>query len=304
MDYKKLLDEHKYEEIISLTNNKEDVNSIIYRITALASLSRYKDALKELKTHNELLYKNNPLVTMKLHLELLLTLNMYVEAISIFKEYSERPYISQQVEEFLKEVPNLIIKSQKQNEAKDLFLDEDKVNELFINSKDEGMLTNAIYHLKKLDINPYLSSLSKLLKRDDISDDVKTLALLILVIKKVNKDLVLTKNKKEYRINPNKLVAPFAEKQYKEIMQSIIKLSKDPTIESVATNLFNQYVLNCFPGLIYNDSTHKMSVAFIALAKRYLKEENSVKETIKENNENENDIISLMDLYQSKIDRQ
>ncbi|MCQ2795144.1 MAG: hypothetical protein MJ214_02925 [Bacilli bacterium] len=302
MDLKKLLNEHKYSEILSLTNNKEDADSISYRISAYIGLSNYKEALKEIKIHNDLLYKKNPLATMNLHLELLLELKMYAEAISMHHEYSERPYISQQVEEFLREVPNKIIKSQKRNEAQDLFLDEEKVNELFIKSKDEALLTNAIYHLKKLELSPYLNSLANLLKRVDVSDDIKTLALLIMVMKKVNKDIVIIKNKKEFKINPVKLEAPYAMKQYKEIMELIVKLSKDPTIESVASNLFNQYVLISFPGLIFNDTSKKMSVAFIALAKRYLKEENAVNEVIKDHNESVSEINALMNLYQNKIE--
>lgn len=303
MDLKHLLNEHKYHDILALTNNHEDAESISYRISALVGLSNYKEALKEIKTHNDLLYKKNPLATMNLHLELLLELKMYPEAINMHHDYSERPYISQQVEEFLREVPNKIIKAQKSTEAQDLFLDEVKVNELFVKSKDEALLTNAIYHLKKLEITPYIDSLSKLLVRSDVSDDIKTLALLILVMKKVNKDLVIKKNKKEFKVNPIKLIAPFAEKQYKEIMELIIKLSKDPTIESVATNLFNQYVLLSFPGLIFNDTTHKMAVAFIALAKRYLKEEGAVNDVITSNKEDINEVTRLMNLYQDKIEK-
>ena len=302
MDLKKLLNEHKYSEILSLTNNKEDADAISYRVSALIGLSNYKEALKEIKIHNDLLYKKNPLATMNLHLELLLELKMYTEAISMHHEYSERPYISQQVEEFLKEVPNKIIKAQKSSEAKDLFLDEEKVNELFLKSKDEALLTNAIYHLKKLELTPFLSSLNTLLKRSDVTDDIKTLALLILVMKKINKEVVIKKHKKEIKVNPSKLTAPYATKEYKEVMELIIKLSKDPTIESVATNLFNQYVLISFPDLIFNEKPHKMAVAFIALAKRYLKEENAVNQVIEDNKEKISEITSLMNQYQNKIE--
>ena len=156
--------------------------------------------------------------------------------------------------------------------------------------------------LKKLEITPYVASLITLFKRSDVSDDIKTLALLIMVMKKVNKDVVIKKKNKEFKVNPIKLEAPYASKEYKAIMELIIKLSKDPTIESVATNLFNQYVLISFPGLIFNDVNKKMAVAFIALAKRYLKEEKSVNEVITSNNEDVSEITSLMNLYQSKIE--
>ena len=85
-------------------------------------------------------------------------------------------------------------------------------------------------------------------------------------------------------------------------MELIIKLSKDPTIESVATNLFNQYVLISFPDSIFNETSHKMAVAFIALAKRYLKEESAVKQVIEDNQEKANEITALMNLFQSKIE--
>lgn len=303
MDLSKLLKEHKYQEILLATKDQLDADALSYRINAYIGLNEYKNALNEIKKHNDILYKKNPLGTMKLHLELLLELKMYVEAINAHHDYSERPYISQQVEEFLREVPNKIIKSQKSNEAQDLFLDEAKVNELFLKSKDPALLTNAIYHLKKLDITPYLSSLLTLLKRDDLGDDIKTLALLILVLKKVDHNLVIKKNKQEYKVNPIKLNAPSSDKQYQEIMKNIVTLSKDPTIEGVATNLFNQYVLNCYPGVIYNDTSKKMSVAFIALAKRYLKEENAVNQVISDNHEDLKEINQLIELYQNKIER-
>lgn len=302
MDYESLLKEHQYSTILDLTKDKIDANSLSYRINAFIALSNYKEALKIIKKYNDILYKHNPLATMRLHFELLFELKMFIDAINAHHDYSERPYISQQVEEYLREVPNQIIRAQKNNEAQELFLDENKVNEIFTKSKDAALLTNSIYHLKKLEVTPYLSSLLTLLKRKDIADDIKTLALLILIMKRVDFDAVIFKHNKEIKINPAKMNAPYAELEYKAIMNEIIKISKDPTIENVATNLFNQYVLNVFPDPLYDAHTKTMAVAFVALAKRYLKEEAAVNEVISTNNQDIKEVNKLLTKYQKEIE--
>jgi len=303
MNLKELFDNGKYSDIIELTNKSSDAESVSYRINALIAIENYKAALHEIEIHKETLYKKNPLTCMNLHIELLLHLKMYVEAINVNKEYSERPYISQQVEEFLREVPNKIIASQKRNEINNLYKDENEVKKLFMDSKDEMLLSSAIYNLKKLDIIPYLSSLLVLLKRKDVSDDIKTLALIILVSKKVDMEVEINKNNNFVKVNPSKLSAPFNDRQYKEINNLISKVSRDPTIENVAKNLFNQFILNSYPNVIYNDESNAMAIAFIALAKRYLKADNEVNEVILANGFSVNKIETLMNILQDKIER-
>lgn len=303
MDYETLFNKKQYSEILDLTKNKIDEVSLSYRLNALIALSNYQEALKLIKAYNDVLYKKDPLVLMRLHIELLLELKMFTEAINVHHEYYERPYISQQVEEYLKEVPNLIVKAQKNDAANELFKDEEHVKEIFTKSNDAALLTNAIYHLKKLDVTPYLSSLFNLLTRKEVNDDIKTLALLILIMKHVDYDVVINKNKKDIKINPSKVSAPYAQLEYKAIMNEIVKMSKDPTLESVATNLFNQYVLNVFPNELYNAHTHTMAVAFLALGKKYLRDDKTIEEIVKNNHEDLDNINKLMNFYQGKIER-
>jgi len=303
MNLKELFENGKYSEIIELTNKVSDAESISYRINALIAIENYKAALHEIEIHKEALYKKNPLTCMNLHIELLLHLKMYVEAINAHKEYSERPYISQQVEEFLRDIPNKIIAAQKRSEINNLYQNEEEVKKLFMNSKDEMMLSSAIYNLKKLDIIPYLTSLLVLLKRVDVSDDIKTLTLIMLVTKKVDMEVEINKNNNLYKVNPSKLSAPFNDRQYKEINNLISKISRDPTIENVAKNLFNQFILNSYPNVIYNDESNAMAVAFIALAKRYLKADNEVNEVILSNGFSINKIEELMNIFQNKIEK-
>jgi len=302
-DLNKLFLDKKYKEIIDLTKDSKDYSSLAFRINAFINLNDIKSAINVIKTNNDIIYNNDPIKCMNLHFELLIEDKNYLDAYKALEFYKEKPYISQKVEEFLKEVPNRISYKEQRNAIDEMINDEDKVNNVLKKESEPAVLLNVIYSLKQYDINPYLDSLIFLLTRDNVTDECKAMDAFLLIYKKINKELKINIHQKEYKFNPSKTISPFADKRFASIKDRIgLLTSKEPSLGGVAITLLNQYALNSFLNNTFDSDTDLMAIAFVSIAKRYLKEkEDSIKEFILKNNADIDTINALTERYNKII---
>lgn len=268
-----LFNKKQYELIISLSENTSDINALLYRINAFIALNKYQGALAVFNNpaYQEIIYKNNPLKCMELHFALLLHEGKYSEAFDALKRYENYPYVSQEVEEYLHSVAKKITKAQENEIKKTCQYEEEEIIHAILEESDASKIINYLYYLKKIEIAPYLEAIKHLLKRVEVRDDVKTFALLLLIAKNVNQNVTLVKKKQTYELNPSQLEPPYIGKKYQKVINNVIKLAKDPSLENVAINLFNQYLMNIYPLNPYQEKSDKVALAFYILAHKYLK---------------------------------
>ncbi|MCQ2792343.1 MAG: hypothetical protein MJ208_02340 [Bacilli bacterium] len=300
-----LFEKKQYQLIINVTEGSVDVVAVSYRLNALIALNRFKEAINLVTIHNDLLYQKDPLKCMQLHFELLLHEKKYDEALLVLKKYEDKPYVSQKVEEFLRAIPHKIADYQKMDETRAPFISEEEANKIFLKEKDNQKIIATIYYLKPLEIAPYLSSLKKLLIRDDVSDDTKTLALLLLISKKVDGNYSIQKKQKTYQINPSHATPPFANKKYRQLINNIHQYGKDPSVEEVAINLLNQYILLIYPCEVdERDKLEHIALAFVVMAKEYLKINENFANFIKNHTDNIDAVKTLLSIYHLSLDKQ
>ena len=299
-----LFEKKQYQLIINATEGSVDVVAVSYRLNALIALNRFKEAINLVTIHNDLLYQKDPLKCMELHFGLLMHEKKYEEIDANLKKYEEMPYVSQKVEEFLRAIPKQAASYRRKDENPTIMLNEEEANKIFLTSKSSNKIISTIYRLKPLDLTPYLTSLTKLLMRKDVSDDAKTLALILLISKKINGNYSIQKNNTVYHVNPAQIVPPFTSENYLKTVKAIYQYAKDPSIQEIALSLLNQYIVVCYPNEI--DHEHKVehiALAFVALAKEYLKTGENLDEFIKQHTSDTNIINTLLATYRSALDK-
>lgn len=300
---KTLFEKKNYKLIIDLTSTSDDVTSIIYRLNAFIALGNYSEALNLIETRKDIIYQKDPIKCMDMHIDLLLHENKIIDAVDAINEYKNMPYVSQVVEEHLKELPNRLNNPNKNNENPSE-LNEEELKNLFLKSNDNEQIIADVYRLKKYDITPYISTLKTMLLRGDLSNEAKTMALLLLVAKKVNMDLAINKLNSVYSVNPSKVTPPFTDKNYQDSISLIYSLSKDTSLQDIAINLFNSYIMIIYPLNPFDGySSKEIAVAFIVLAKQYLKLDDDIESFIENNIEDINKEETLIELLKLRLDK-
>ena len=111
---KSLMDKRQYDLVIKLTEDSQDMNYLFYRISALLATGRGEEALSVIKKNREILQGDLSLL-MKVHIEILCLLNNFDEAYEEIKYYENLPYVSQEVEEMIRDLPKLVREEEKKS---------------------------------------------------------------------------------------------------------------------------------------------------------------------------------------------
>ena len=87
---------NKYQQIINKLKDTKNNDELFILLNAYINEKLYEDAIKLIENNSQLV-KEKPLHIIKLHIELLLSLELFDEASIAYKKYLELPYISQEV---------------------------------------------------------------------------------------------------------------------------------------------------------------------------------------------------------------
>ena len=79
-NYKTLLEKGEYELVEQLTRLSKKPKELLYRLSALLSLSRYEEAVDILVSDRDILWKENPVLTLKVNFEVRFALKEFDEA--------------------------------------------------------------------------------------------------------------------------------------------------------------------------------------------------------------------------------
>ena len=261
----KLLIDNKFDEVLDLTKDKTDVESIYFRLIALIAKSNIKEASYLIETNRDALFEYKPASLIKMDIELSLAELEFADARNKLDVYETYPYVSQEVEECLREYKSKIEKEEREI----LSSYKKKINE----SSDGGVPSldspnETIYF--------YLSSISKeknienkdkdfclsiISSNKDIS--LRKLALMILALFKVNVDIEFD----GIKTNPAYLTLPNMDEKYK-IVKEKLALLPDISLSSISTSILNSYSCYLFPNYINN--YEKTYLQVVSLGKKYL----------------------------------
>lgn len=259
-----LLEKGNYELVLKITKNSDDIKYLFYRLAAFVALEKYEDALALINNKKSIMEQDLPLL-IKTHIDILCALERFDEAYDVAKDYAELPYHSQEVEEILKELPHRIRNEEKKVLGKKK-LSEEEMRKILLNEQNDERLLGI---LQKIDrIETYLPELENLLVTYPHLS-IRVFILLTLVKAKIN-GLIKFKNSRGeiQEVRPQVLHEPFSSAIDREISSRINKYD-DPTVASVARQIFSSYVLFIYPGDVATN-INTFYQALILLSKKYL----------------------------------
>ncbi len=193
----------------------------------------------------DILWKASPVKCLKANFELRFILNEYDEAYNDATYFESLPYVSQEVEEYLRSLDESIRFSERQSSLKTNYSD-DEIEEILLGDGDDyekiSILSSfndakTIYHSQKI---------VKMIALVN-SNIVKTYGLLLLVKARYPKEISFSKNGKDYRIVPMNETLPYERKEAKYLLYIIQKEMKDPSLYNIAKNILNNYMFEDFP---------------------------------------------------------
>lgn len=268
-----LYKQKQYELVIKLVGNSTDPSERSLALSSMMILGKLDEALDDIEKYQQIYEKSNPFALMQSHLEILLRKGLYDEARIALKHYNELPYISQEVEEFLRDTPKRILDEEKGGNKR-FHLNLDEVFDVLEKEQNESIIASTIFNLKEYNINSYIDSLKIFLKRGDVHPNFRTYALILLIDQKYDGEVPFLLNGKIEHYVPTKLTPPFMSHDYQEVTKAITQnVSGDTTVLETALHLFNCYIIDTYPENIYIDGIEKIATAMIVVAKRYLKQD-------------------------------
>lgn len=269
-----LFNKKEYDLILDLTKDSVDPKELLMRISCLVIKGEVDKALDEIEKNQSLIESKYQLRLMKLHFELLLSKKLFDEARLALKHYENLPYVSQEVEEFMREMKDRIEDEERPKTHPKFELDE--VLDILEKETDQGKISQVLFSLKNYNVNIYIDSLKIFMKREDVNPNFRTYALILLIDEKVNEEVELLSRKGIVKVNPTKINPPFMSKEFNEVCKLITeKANHDISMTETALHLFNCYIIDTYPEQIYNIDLDKLASAFIKIAESYLGKENS-----------------------------
>ena len=240
---KSLMDRKEYELVVQLTKDTQDVTYLFYRISALLALGRGEEALKTIKDNRKIL-ETDLLLLMKVHIEILCLLGKFDEAHEEVEYYKNLPYVSQQVEELLKDLPKLVREEEKKAFASKELSNLDLKKRL--KSQDQNIVLPAIDMVRDRDINFFLEDIEDIMVNFP-KQVIRSFALLLLVQKKIDKELDFKHVEKVIKVNPSLLEPPFIGDEFNSFVRTMQNEIRNPSINQDAVQILSSYIIYMYP---------------------------------------------------------
>ena len=222
--------------------NANDIFALISQDLARGDLEASRKRFFENRTA---LYEANPLLTMKTNFELRFIAEEFEEAYTDNEFFQALPYVNQEVEEFLRELPKKIRANELasfQRKPRDI---EDNLKLLVPETKSEELLL-VVTSLSESDIKPYVKALEDLLFAENVHDDVKSFTLMLLSAKGVDEEITLRKRGECFKVNPARIGQPFGNPDYDE-MKARLQKEKDVSMGEIGGHILDQFALTLYP---------------------------------------------------------
>ena len=254
-------------------------------------LGKELDAINFINSNLDSLFKTYPLKTMNAHFELLLKNKLYKDAYKALDIYENKPYVSQEVEEFMRDMKIRI--SEAEHPTQKAISGIDEVIEVLEKSTSNAELARVLFSLKEYNFSMYKDALMKVTSNVNVHPSLRTYALIVMVENHLDQDVNFIQGKLMKSVNPSKLTPPFVNKAHQELVKLIHNHSmNDITLESTANQLLSYYTMDIYPEMIKEENIELDAKAFVALAKQYLSSPSEMEEEVKTRKEEIEKVIN------------
>ena len=267
----------EYDLVLALTKDSTDPRELLMRISCLIITGKTDTALDEIEKNQSIIENTYQKRLMKIHFELLLSKGLFDEARIALKHYENLPYVSQEVEEFMREMKERIEEESHPKARQNINIED--IYDVLEKESDSAKISQVLFQLKNFNLNIYIDSLKIFMKREDVNPNFRTYALILLIDEKFDEEVEFLSRKGLIKVNPTKLNPPFMSKSFNETCRLITdKCNHDISMTETALHLFNCYIIDSYPEDIYSVGEDKLSSAFIRIAESYLNKVHSFKD--------------------------
>lgn len=267
---KSLMDKKQYDLVIKLTENATDRTYLFYRISAFLAIGKAEESLKVIKKNRSELEKDLALL-IKIHIEILCIIGNFDEAYEEMERYKNLPYVSQQVEELLAEMPKYIREEERKLNAGREMNDE-QVRKL-LRSPEVNDAIIGLDIVRERDINRYLEDLRWLMVNHR-SQSIRSFSLFVLVQKKVDGMFKFRHIDKVIGVNPSLLKAPFVGEPFNTLVKKLSLEFKDPSVSEHAIQILSTHIMYIYPEEIPYEQDEIVE-ALYQVASSYLQSKNN-----------------------------
>ena len=261
---KSLIDQKKYDLVITLTERSESANDLFYRISAFIYLGKYEDALFVIQDHQKTL-ETNLVSLINAHINLLCALGRFDQAYTVLDYYSNLPYQSQVVEEMLRKMPEVIAMEEKKQSTVRFYDDEQLENYLRSDKLEEVLI--GLDTIRNRDVFHFLPVLQELLVNHP-KQMVRSYTLMLLVQKEVDRELKMKSVDEIIEVNPKHLNPPFTSVIFNQTVKLIDSNFKDPSLAQNATQMLSEYEMYIYPRSI-KDAPKDLCAALYIISRNY-----------------------------------
>ncbi len=243
-----LFEKGEFELILDLTSMSQEPEDLLYRASAYLALNKGEEALAVLTQNRDALFAFRPLAVMRATIEARLALGDPIEAYRDLNDFKNRPYVSQECEEYMKAAEEKIalaastaIKKPEGTKAEDL--SKKPLNK----EKPEEMLAILGTLSDPTKLGERIDELIPLLSDEKIPADVRSFALFLLVNAKYNKPVDFKRRGKIFRVVPKDLPVPYIGGDFPFLVKAFEKDSDSPDAAKVAQSYLATYILVMYP---------------------------------------------------------
>ena len=178
------------------------------------------------------------------------------------------PYFSQEAEETLKELPNIVRDYERNSLRNAHYTEEEFIKGLTSNEPNEVIA--ALDALRDVEIKPYLIYVSKILLSFP-KQSVRSFALLLLVHKEFSKAVKFNHMGKVIEVVPSELKPPFVNSEFSDLNERLLSKFKDSSLTMNAIQILSTYLIYIYPEEIDFNDPMLLEALHIITAK-YLKQ--------------------------------
>ena len=262
---KTLMDKKQYDLVLKLTENSTDINYLFYRISAFLATGKADESLKCINENRHIL-ESNLSILIKVHIEILCLLGLFDEAYEEMEYYKNLPYVSQQVEELLRDLPKYIREEERKlSSSKEL--NDEKVKEMVRSSQMNDVII-ALDIIRDREVKDFLEDLKYLMVNHNLQS-IRSFSLFVLVQKKVKGTFKFKHIDKIIEVDPSSLKEPFADDTFNAVVKKVSVEFNNPPLSENAIQLLSTHVMFIYPETLPN-KVDELVEALFNISSRYL----------------------------------
>lgn len=245
-----------------------EIQTIIDEIAADIKLGDYPSALRRLDRHHQRLYSFNPLYVIETNFDLLYEIGNPLSISRTLEYYRNLPYVSQEVEDLLKEIDEKTRRYFRQ--AKDP-TDIDSEIRNYLLSDNLDYVLKAIYMLKKYSLYPqYFLDEIEIALTKIFAINIAQEVIPFLQIFGITKTLKINHFGELKTVKLSDVPNFYEDKVFRQIIEKIDMFNKEITLVQIASEIARASYFANYPFGFENEDVDALSLLFIDQAKMAL----------------------------------